>query len=287
MKIVDYLSINTISYPENFLINKNNSDQNNMIWRMAKKRKISHRTYIITFKSKEFELNPVWEKAEWLGKHFKASIMVKSSLTNKYTTISRYYSCIFVDLDSWKQEVSDEGSEITELTRNDVKGLSFIIKVYKGGIMTEYLKSLAKNEKIALKGPLGPGLSVDNLSGEFIAVAGGTGLVPFLDLVHYIWVNRNNPHEFKLTLIVSFRRKKDVFAYDLISATERAVNSNIFKFVLIVSSKKQKPCLRELLIENGKQKPKKAWVCGPSGFNSFVAEVLMQSGLERQNIIIM
>ena len=52
--------------------------------------------------------------------------------------------------------------------------------------MTSYLNSLKPGDFLKIQGPLGPGLLLSELNGNFLALAGGTGLIPFLDLIHYV-----------------------------------------------------------------------------------------------------
>ena len=52
--------------------------------------------------------------------------------------------------------------------------------------MTGFLNSLKNGEILNIEGPLGPGLLLEILKGNFIAFAGGTGLVPFLDLIYCV-----------------------------------------------------------------------------------------------------
>ena len=52
--------------------------------------------------------------------------------------------------------------------------------------MTQHLFSLKRGDVISVQGPLGPGLMISELKGNYLAFAGGTGLVPFLDLVYLI-----------------------------------------------------------------------------------------------------
>ena len=58
--------------------------------------------------------------------------------------------------------------------------------MYTGGKMTGFLNSLKNGEILNIEGPLGPGLLLESLKGNFIAFAGGTGLVPFLDLIYCV-----------------------------------------------------------------------------------------------------
>ncbi|CAG9330221.1 unnamed protein product [Blepharisma stoltei] len=288
LEMAGHLSIATIPYPKNFLISTNKSNQNLMTWKIIEKNQINENHFIITMTSDEFEMNENWEKAEWLGKHFKLMMPLSfSNVFDKRKNISRYYSCFFVNLDKWRQEILAEGYEVSEPINKEKKGLKFIFKVYPLGVVSNYLNNLLINDTILLKGPLGPGLGIDNLSGSFLAVAGGTGLIPFLDLVRYLWVNRENPHEFKLMLYVSFGSRKDAFAIDLLKATEQVIDENIFKLILIFTSEKGNQNIPEIMVKLGKNNPKRAWICGPSGFNRFVEANLLESGLDRKRIVIM
>ena len=82
---------------------------------------------------------------------------------------------------------------------------------------------MKKETEYSIKGPLGmglglyPSINAKNLSGTHVAFVGGTGIIPFLDLVGYLirlnlgLIPEGNKlslkADFKLVLFCSFREK--------------------------------------------------------------------------------
>jgi len=54
--------------------------------------------------------------------------------------------------------------------------------------VSSWLRNRQVNEIVELKGVLGPGLMLDSrFNGNVAGFAAGTGIIPFFDLVYYIW----------------------------------------------------------------------------------------------------
>lgn len=65
--------------------------------------------------------------------------------------------------------------------------LTFCIKKYKYGFFTKFLFSSQAEKKFSIMGPYGRGLRLKPKSkGYFIIIAAGTGILPFIDLFHFL-----------------------------------------------------------------------------------------------------
>lgn len=65
--------------------------------------------------------------------------------------------------------------------------LRFCIKKYKNGTFTQFLFSSQADKKFSIMGPYGRGLRLNSKSaGYYIIIAAGTGILPFIDLFHYM-----------------------------------------------------------------------------------------------------
>lgn len=81
---------------------------------------------------------------------------------------------------------------------------------------------------------MGPGLMLaPTTAGHCVGIGGGTGVIPFLDLVEFLYWKKvqttqksNVLSDLKLTLYVSFRTKDDVFCNDLLNAAAEAYASD-------------------------------------------------------------
>ena len=87
----------------------------------------------------------------------------------------RYYSCVLCSLKYWEN-----------YNKKD-KTLSFYIKPYPKGKVSTCITTLPIGSKLILKGPMSPGLMLNTTKpGLYVACSGGTGILPFMDLVYYI-----------------------------------------------------------------------------------------------------
>ena len=64
-----------------------------------------------------------------------------------------------------------------------------IIKYYQGGKLTSRIKNIPQTQ-YKISGPYGAGLKLyPQYSGHIVIITGGTGILPFLDLLDYIYRN--------------------------------------------------------------------------------------------------
>jgi hypothetical protein len=65
--------------------------------------------------------------------------------------------------------------------------LTFCIKKYKNGLFTKFMFSTQSEKKFSIMGPYGRGLRLKGSSkGYFVIIAAGTGILPFVDLFHFL-----------------------------------------------------------------------------------------------------
>ena len=238
---------------------------------------LNNHTFIIYFKSEDYQMNKECESTTWLGKHFMIAYKKGTNL------IKRYYSSIFVDILDWAQQL--EATNRPEVLRDE--GLvKFIYKIYPGGKMTNHLNSLKVGDSIQLRGPLGPGLLLQSLEGNYLALGGGTGLVPYLDLVYMAYkAYGNESSTFKLTLFAFFRTSKDGFALDILEKVSQKVNWLDFQLTTDENSKISEVAKDvKRRVEGGFDL---VWICGPSGFNRFYHNLVLSAGMQRNKVILM
>ena len=235
--------------------------------------------YLLYLKSEYFKMAKSCANVSWQGKHFK--LTVKRNLTE----LRRYYSSLFVDLNCWSHDLG----LTTELEKPKEEGLvKLIFKVYKEGAMTSYLSKLIRGEIIIMQGPLGPGFMLDQLLGNCIGFAGGTGIVPFLDLVHYAWREMEDEVvAFHLTLFVSFRSSACSFGVEVLEKVKNCCRANWFDLIVITDDKSGKESIPSMVEKVLDSNIDYAWVCGPSGFNRHYHDLLIEKGLAKEKIIVM
>jgi ferredoxin-NADP reductase len=271
------LAVARIPSPSGYLNISKESKSIFMTFKVKEQKPLNSNTFIIYLKNEDFQMNKQCEAPSWLGKHFMLAFKKKSNL------IQRYYSSLFVDLAEWAGQL--EVTSKDEVLREE--GLvKFIYKVYPQGLMTEHLAELKVGDSIALKGPLGPGLLLNDLDGDFLALAGGTGLVPFIDLVHLAWRTFGDfSKSFKLSLFTFFRNQKDGFALEILEKICKKVNWLEFKVVTHANSALKD--VQEEIRDKATGGVDLAWICGPSGFNRFYYQMVLKAGLEKNKVVLM
>jgi len=227
--LAERLAIARIPYPEEIFIKKSKQiDFGKMEWTVASKRWIAHNTLHVKLINISLGILNDGVSPSHFGKHF----LITSDIDGR--TVRRYYSALFVNLEEWSKQVlgttfqtkyeSLEDSYVEdEDSHNLTNFVQFIIKVYDQGAFTSYLNESPIGMNLTLKGPIGPGLALNpDCRGKYMALAGGTGLVPILDLAHFIWVNHhtgsNYAGQISLFIYASFRSYREGIAVDLLRA---------------------------------------------------------------------
>ena len=279
--MINFLKIGRVAYPTGVLTKIQGAEtQASMRWVLADNTMVSAVTNCLEFCSSDWELCNDPPGYEWMGKHF----LVTSKIQR--TTISRYYSLVIVNLAVWAESARKLGYACKDYRmKKQGARLRLYVKEYPGGIMSEKLCQMDTGSEIELKGPIGPGLCLQNLlEKDYLIFGAGTGILPFLDLVYRVWMERVN--KCRLHVYVSFKREEEGFALDLLQATA-----------------KQHPHVMKLCVRNGPEgfdlngefwrnylplkAAERAWICGPPVFNMKVKQILLAEGVDMTKIIVM
>lgn len=250
-------------------------------WKVLNVSLVSQEINCIEFVSENLAVNSEPFGYEWMGFHFS----IKNS-----RNLRRFYSLVMVDLKKWAAEVKTSGLPVHLMNYNGLNeqgGLRLYVKNYQNGNISKYLCNLQIGAQVQLKGPFGPGLGIYKLpKGPCLAFGAGTGVLVFLDLVYAIWTQRAHS-EFFLYLYISFKSKKESVGIDLMQATQKKFRSQ-FKLQVNLDEEGIGGRLTENMLGLWiKDDIRKAWVCGPAGFNLWVGETLQNYGVDKQNILIL
>jgi NAD(P)H-flavin reductase len=273
--IVKKLAVARIAHIDGYLTPINNNERVTMKFLVKNKKRLNTHTRALTLTSSEYKVSNKCKDTTWIGKHFMFIFM------KRMKAVRRYYSALFVDLENWgtdQKELQNEESVMGEL--------KFVFKVYPGGKMTNYVDGLKQGDTIMIRGPLGPGLLLSSLNGSFLVLAGGTGLVPFIDLVDMAYKQYGkSTDEFKLALYVFFRTYKDGFALD--NLKEFADNTDWLILEVVTDEHPNKKGIPDEIKLKVAQPIDLAWVCGPSGFNRSYSKLLIKEGVPKEKVIVM
>ena len=273
------LAIGQIASPAGYLSlipDSNPEDSVFMNFKFIKQQKLNDHTQIAYFSSDFYKMGNQCQSPEWLGKHFM--IAYKKNMQN----VMRYYSSIFVDLNQWSNELGLPSESSTD-TDGTVK---FIYKVYPDGKMSNYIHNLKDKAEVMLRGPLGPGLLMNSLEGKYLALGGGTGLVPFLDLVHMAWKKYgNSTDKFTLNLFAFFRSTKDGFGLEILQ--KMADECSWLKLRIVTEQDPRKKEAPDEVKKIASEGIDMAWICGPSGFNRVYSNSIAGQGVDKAKIILL
>lgn len=93
-------------------------------------------------------------------------------------------------------------------TPDAVGQMTFLIKKYPGGAMTEHIHSLKEGDSLQIKGPIPKWPYIANQFDHVYGIAGGTGITPIWQLMQAI--DHNPSDKTKVTLLYSNQSEKDI-----------------------------------------------------------------------------
>jgi NAD(P)H-flavin reductase len=225
--------------------------------------------------------------------------------------VTRFYSLCFAT-NPGRVAKRNEAAAACGIETSDAQGdnndeaLNLIIKRYERGALTSYLDNLDIGSQVMVSGPLGPGLFLtSDTKGTAVAIAGGTGLLPFLDLVDLLFwkqayalhdvtppVNTDPCDGLVLNLYAGFGSTEDVFGRDILlqaaKVNESAETPNFKYHFHCNGAPDSDGKLSEEVIEAlVPQDATMVWICGPSGFNLFALDLLTKKGIPRDRIYVL
>lgn len=303
-KYVRELTIGEVDCHQGVVLGRNGPAQlQEMEWRLSSTVIVAAHTTCFSFTADDLYVKPQPEGVEWMGSHFRLSAKIKGNIVHRY-----YSLCLFFNVENqqrWNESSSKLG--FTTLV-SDFSGanttLELVIKEYLPyGRMSCYLHRAEPDTAVTITGPLGPGLLLTpKLSGHFCAFGAGTGVLPFLDLIEFLWwkelhTQGNIPsaryaplEDFTMTLYASFYKNQDVVARDLMQATHRLCANSAnprFKLVLFLDEEMHSDPNELVAGILAAVEVKRVWVCGPGGFCKWIRRLSLDSGIKRSSIIIM
>lgn len=268
-----------------------------MKWRLVAKAHLNNETWRLTFKS-ETEVLSNLPGVEWVGKHLLVT----------FNGCSRYYSfvnCIGKEYSAWHSEARRRGAEVLpiaipfQVSEDDQKAveegsglLSLVVKRYAAGRLSPFLTAAPLGASIQISGPFGPGLDLsESFTGDYVGFAGGTGLLPFLDLAHLLWKRvcgeTSKLSGLRFILHVSFSSKGNSFCLDLLKALE-AASPQTFRlhtnFTDVSSSPLNEKTVSTLFDAGSVSK---VAICGPSSYNRVVEDLLEKAGVNKAKVLVL
>ncbi|XP_075166001.1 cytochrome b5 reductase 4 [Haematobia irritans] len=215
-----------------------------------------------------------------IGYHISIEGLVNSTKISKcYTPIPSKYL---------KQH---DGQIISE----DNQNLGFLIKKYENAnSFTTYLKSVPPETLLKLSVPKG-NFKLDSLAGHrtFCFLAAGSGITPSLSIIEHLL--KRNTNRIELLKLFYFNKTcDDIWCQEILSIT--AKQDERFEFTPVLSKPDDSwmgskghisvELLAPLVDKSNSNKITHFSVCGPSGFNQKVEEILHKLEFPKTNIFI-
>jgi cytochrome-b5 reductase len=233
--------------------------------------KVSHNTKLI-----RFELHPDKSLGLKLGRH----ITVRADIDGN--RVMRSY---------------------TPTTSIDQKGyFDLLIKSYEFGKMSSYLTNLQVGQRVEIRGPIGRFQYTVNQYSKMGFIAGGTGITPCLQVIRTILeCNEYAEDKTQFVLFYQNRTEEDILLYNEIQALQSKYPSRFVPHYFLSNSMSTtwgtsntkanhyKGYINAQMISQHLQASQYPWVgiCGPSGFNDCVKQLLLAAGHEEgQSIFI-
>uniref|UniRef100_A0A8C6XPN4 Cytochrome-b5 reductase n=2 Tax=Naja naja TaxID=35670 RepID=A0A8C6XPN4_NAJNA len=172
-----------------------------------------------------------------------------------------------------------------------------LIKCYKTGLMSQYIKSWKTGDTIFWRGPFGGFPYTANQYGELLMLASGTGIAPMLPIIQYITENEDD--ETFVTLIGCFRTFENIYMKALLQEQSRFWNIRTFYVLSQEQSLKNLPWsfretvhlgrinenLIKSMVNTCRRKPF-VLVCGSVTFNEDMEKCLKAIGFEKESYFI-
>lgn len=163
--------------------------------------------------------------------------------------------------------------------------LSFFIKNYENGIMSDYLFNKAKkNDLLRIEGPIGTFFFRESKLNNIIFLATGTGIAPVKSIIENIIENKTKYYDKKLWIFHGGRYKNDLFWKPPFNDDE--LN---FKFIPVLSRNDdnwigEKGYVQDVLLQKKiNLKDSQVYACGSDQMIESAKNILCQNGLEESN----
>jgi cytochrome-b5 reductase len=176
-----------------------------------------------------------------------------------------------------------------------------IIKAYEFGKMSTYLHSLNIGQEVDVRGPVGRFKYSKNSHKKMGLIAGGTGLTPCLQVIRTILECKEYQDDHtNFVLFFQNRTIDDILLHDELNALAKKFSNRLeIHYFLSNISKEDEDSYGKLSNEHigyisssmirGHMSPDECsfvGLCGPSGFNKFVKDKLLEVGHKEGSVFV-
>ncbi|KAI4154673.1 MAG: hypothetical protein LQ340_001517 [Diploschistes diacapsis] len=176
-------------------------------------------------------------------------------------------------------------------SNKDLGRLELTIKIYPGGMLTPYLKSLNIGDMVEIRGPKGEMKYHKNLVKELGMIAGGTGITPMFQIVRRIC--EDSWDDTKMSLLYGNKTEKDILLREELENLAKAHSEQLQIYHVLSeppegwqqgSGRIDKNLIKERLPAPAGDETK-VLVCGPDGMMIAMRDTLMDLGFKKPSNI--
>lgn len=282
--------------PEEGLLQGIKADFSYKTWNFAYMERLSESMCLLGFQSADFMQITDQLPVQQYGKHM---ILKRKQGPERH---KRYYSLAFCMKNDrrrrWLQLAQRTGLVEAPTLPESTPTLPLTVRIYPTGKVSPWLSTLQSNDQVLLKGPFGAGLGLEpDWRGQALAIAGGTGVLPFLDLIELLWYKEAQAQGYtaafdsspldglSLHLWVSFRSEAEAVGVQMLTSLQRLCQPPAPRFQLSLhysTTSSRQARKQSLLHMLGTWGLGKVWVSGPAGLCRTVGRLAQRAGLAPQ-----
>ena len=167
------------------------SSTTNDDWYLNSRKTVSPTTAILYFKCKTLKVKLNCKGLHWLGRHFTISDGIKSRPYTNCTSLAEESATYRKEMVEYFELVKmDKGKRPEKLPelKEFIDYLPICVKQYEGKTaLSKKLVSGDQGLQYTVEGPIGRSIEIpENFKGHVVLIGGGTGILPFLDLLEFI-----------------------------------------------------------------------------------------------------
>ncbi|CAD8113101.1 unnamed protein product [Paramecium sonneborni] len=325
VKAIQMIKQNTIGRINNinFVIQNNSVLQyNTNLWKLITINQISQKISYFGFDNEFRKISSQLTNYNQFGRYYQLKVQSNSLIhIRQYTCIMsmapeniQYRKQLINFIDT--QLYTKEGLEYIQQQPKYLNELPLIIKKYdsKNGF-SQYIHQ-NQYEQYEITGPFGPSLCLPK-QGKIVIICGGTGILPFLDLLDFLLqsviyqivekrlgkdlANKLNPYESEfhtnlhITLVLAANNKSELIGSNIyfpLIHLQKLLSQQCFKMILKIKEWTDDVCcVNERFNKVFFQKHigfisqyHKFYICGPPSMNKTIPNILKDLGVQEQNL---
>lgn len=178
------------------------------------------------------------------------------------------------------------GRSFSIASLSDEKEIVLLMKIIPGGLASGYVDTKVNvGDEISFVGPTGKFL-VSDLPNDFVFIATGAGLAPFIPMIDLLLKTRKN----RITLIMGFRHEENVCYFEKLSQWQNEHPN--FEFMCTLSQPKEPDTwtgLKGRVTDHLRAQPeliqdKQIYICGNGSMVNEIEQIALEQGHPKEMV---